>query len=72
MAAEREYIVLTGKTVYLRTAPIDPNDPFRGQFVRLNYEISTIPKDLTKDMALNEVSDVDDYGRSLLSQLQKS
>lgn len=61
MAAEREYIVLTGKTVYLRTAPIDPNDPFRGQFVRLNYEISTMPGDFAKD--LNKVSDVDDYGR---------
>jgi len=43
MVGEREYVVRTGKTVYLRTAPIDPRDLFRGDYVRLNYEISTIP-----------------------------
>ncbi len=42
MAAEREYIVQFGETVYLRTAPLDPRDLFRGDFVRLNYDISTI------------------------------
>lgn len=63
MAVEREFIVLTGKTIYLRTAPIDPNDPFRGQFVRLNYEISAIPKAKTKDMEPDKTADADDYGR---------
>ena len=43
MAGEREYIVRNGETIYLRTAPIDPRDLFRGDYVRLNYEISTIP-----------------------------
>ncbi len=62
MAAQREYIVLTGKTVYLRTAPIDPNDPFRGQFVRLNYEISSIPKDCLKDVSFTKSPDYDSYG----------
>lgn len=42
LAAGREYIVRYGETVYLRTAPLDPRDPFRGEFVRLNYDISTI------------------------------
>lgn len=42
MAGERELILNTGQTIYLRTAPIDPRDPFRGDFVRLNYEISRI------------------------------
>jgi len=43
MAGGREFILRKGKTIYLRTAPIDPRDLFRGDFVRLNYEISRIP-----------------------------
>lgn len=42
MAGQREYILATGETVYLRTAPIDPRDPFRGDFVRLRYRASDI------------------------------
>src|SRR5688572_18493165 len=44
MAGEREWIVRTGRTVLLRTAPIDPNDPMRGDYVRLDYEISRVPR----------------------------
>jgi uncharacterized membrane-anchored protein len=43
MAGLRETIIHTGKTVFLRTAPIDPRDPFRGDYVSLKYEISEIP-----------------------------
>ena len=43
MAGFREVIIHTGKTVFLRTAPVDPNDPFRGDYVSLKYEISEIP-----------------------------
>jgi uncharacterized membrane-anchored protein len=42
MAGEREHILRNGKIIYLRTAPIDPRDLFRGDYVRLNYEISRI------------------------------
>ena len=49
MAAEREWVVRTGRTVYLRTAPVDPNDPMRGDYVRLDYEIATVPKALCRD-----------------------
>lgn len=42
MAGKRETIVATGKTLYLRSAPIDPRDPFRGDFVRLRYGINSI------------------------------
>jgi uncharacterized membrane-anchored protein len=44
MAGEREWILHTGRTVLLRTAPIDPNDPMRGDYVRLDYEISRVPR----------------------------
>jgi uncharacterized membrane-anchored protein len=43
MAGEREYILRNGNVIHLRTAPIDPRDMFRGDYVRLNYEISRIP-----------------------------
>jgi uncharacterized membrane-anchored protein len=44
MAGEREWIVRTGRTVLLRTAPLDPNDPMRGDYARLDYEISHVPR----------------------------
>lgn len=43
MAGSREWILRTGPTVWLRTAPVDPRDPFRGDYLTLGYEISTIP-----------------------------
>ena len=49
MAGEREYILKTGKMVYLRTAPVDPRDIFRGDYVRLNYDISRIAADMVED-----------------------
>jgi uncharacterized membrane-anchored protein len=46
MAGEREWIVRTGRQILLRTAPIDPNDPMRGFYARLNYDISSVPRPL--------------------------
>jgi uncharacterized membrane-anchored protein len=48
MAVEREYVVRNGQIILLRTAPIDPRDMFRGDYVRLNYEISRIPVKMIK------------------------
>jgi len=44
MAGEREWIVRRGATVYVRTAPIDPRDPMRGDYLALNYAISTVSR----------------------------
>jgi uncharacterized membrane-anchored protein len=44
MAGEREWILRHGRSVLLRTAPIDPNDPMRGDYVRLDYDISQVPR----------------------------
>ena len=49
MAAEREWVLRSGKPMFLRTAPIDPQDPMRGDYVRLTYEIATVPKSLCRD-----------------------
>lgn len=43
MIGQREWIARTGTPITLRTAPLDPNDPMRGAYVRFNYEISTVP-----------------------------
>ncbi len=49
MAGQREWVARTGRVVTLRTAPIDPNDPMRGEYVKLNYEMSVVPRSLCRD-----------------------
>jgi uncharacterized membrane-anchored protein len=49
MAANRETILRTAPVVFLRTAPVDPYDAFRGDYVRLDYEISRVPTHLLRD-----------------------
>ena len=49
IAAKREWIVQTGETAFIRTAPIDPRDIFRGDYVRLSYEAATFSKDQVRD-----------------------
>jgi len=63
MAGEREFVYRTGRTVYLRTMPVDPQDRFRGDYVRLNYEISTIGKDSWRDDLKDRKRDEDAYRR---------
>jgi uncharacterized membrane-anchored protein len=48
MAGEREWVLRKGRTIYLRTAPIDPRDAMRGDYVRLSYEISRVPRELRR------------------------
>ena len=36
------YPLLTGKTVILKTQPVDPFDFFRGQYLTIDYEISRV------------------------------
>ena len=38
----KEYILATGQTVLLETEPVDPRDLLRGDYVVLNYKISSI------------------------------
>lgn len=56
MAGQREYIVRAGDRLYLRTAPIDPRDLFRGDFVRLDYPFSRIgPRQLGDQLTLDDL-----------------
>jgi len=49
IGGQREYVLHTGKIIYLRTAPVDPRDFFRGDYVNLNYEISNINETYFRD-----------------------
>jgi uncharacterized membrane-anchored protein len=41
----REYWIAVGEKIIFRTAPVDPRDLFRGDYVRLSYEISNLDLD---------------------------
>lgn len=43
MTGMRAYTLATGTRVLLKTLPVDPRDLFRGDYVRLRYEISRLP-----------------------------
>lgn len=43
MAGRHAYTLATGTPVLLKTAPVDPWDMFRGDYVVLSYEISLLP-----------------------------
>ena len=42
--AFKQYTVWTGQTVRLAVGPVDPRDPFRGDYVTFQYEISRIDR----------------------------
>lgn len=52
------YPLWTGKEIRIRTRPVDPRSLFRGNYARLQYDISTIGKncfDTKKGLRNNEV-----------------
>lgn len=51
VAGKRELIMAQPESYYLRTAPVDPRDIFRGDFVTLSYEIAQLPDTLWKEFA---------------------
>ena len=69
--AIKEFTLQTGEEVLLKTRPIDPRDLFRGDYVILNYEISTIDisslqKDVTdfkqNDKVYIPLNKIENYG----------
>jgi uncharacterized membrane-anchored protein len=42
LAGRHAYTLRTGQTVLLETAPVDPWEVFRGQYVQLSYKISQL------------------------------
>ena len=44
MVVDRTLLLRNGREIILPIVPVDPRDLFRGEYVRLGYEISTVPK----------------------------
>jgi uncharacterized membrane-anchored protein len=42
VAGAKQWELMTGTVIQLETAPVDPRDLFRGDYVVLNYRISTL------------------------------
>src|SRR5687768_14587272 len=73
MAGERELVVSMGRTIYLRTAPVDPRDVMRGDYVRLNYEISRVPQFMLRgSLSQSDSSDGKSRDRRVYAHLQES
>jgi len=52
------YPLWTGQEITLKIIPIDPRSLFRGNYARLNYDISSIPKSViepTENIRWNEI-----------------
>lgn len=56
VVVEREDVYRNGSVVYLRTAPVDPRDVFRGDYVQLAYDINRISLALA-DKSLHKRND---------------
>ncbi len=55
MIAGRATILRDGAEVALKTEPYDPRDLLRGQYVRLNYAISTLPVEHFRQTARSDL-----------------
>ncbi|MGE5705043.1 MAG: GDYXXLXY domain-containing protein [Clostridia bacterium] len=61
-----QYVAYTGQLITLKTAPVDPVDPFYGDYVTLNYEIALVDGNrVPHDVKLV------DYGKRVYVVLQK-
>ncbi len=49
------YTLLNGEEMILKTRPFDPSDPFRGDYVNLNYEAEQVPKELVDPAVVKKV-----------------
>ncbi len=54
MILDRENVLNTGKEYKFKTAPIDPSDPFRGKYIRLNFDDNTIEVQNEEDWVARE------------------
>lgn len=48
MIFDQQMTLNKGKAYKFLTEPLDPNDPFRGKFIRMNYQINTYETKETK------------------------
>ncbi len=46
-------VLLLGQEIRMRTEPVDPRDPFRGEYLTLRFAAETLPLSLLKDKSLS-------------------
>ena len=51
MVIDRTLLLKNGREIVLPIIPVDPRDIFRGEYVRLNYDISNVPEILLQGPA---------------------
>lgn len=56
----RAAILQNGKEIVLKTAPVDPRDLLRGDYVRLGYDITSIPTNSITDIGSRDVTGEDE------------
>ncbi len=54
MIALRAIPLLTGQTVMVKVAPVDPRDLFRGDYVILSYDFSRVPREGIEGLSEDE------------------
>jgi len=54
MIFEKEKILAQGKEFKFKTAPVDPNDPFRGKFITLDFDANSLEIANDSDYNANE------------------
>ncbi|WP_274629242.1 GDYXXLXY domain-containing protein [Arvimicrobium flavum] len=56
MIAGRASVLRKGAEVLLKVEPVDPRDLLRGDYVRLGYEIASIPTDLVANLPAGQAT----------------
>ena len=76
MVRQNEEIIHTGQVIKLRTAPLDPNDPFRGKYIALDFPDNSIRVEDPTSWRFDEhgyvLFDVDTAGFHVPVQISKS
>lgn len=69
----RESILTLGRTAVLQTVPVDPRDLFRGEYVVLRYEITTIGRDAADKRAqVNGIAGEIEEGDAVYTELWRT
>lgn len=74
MILERERVLNEGKAYKFKTEPIDPNDPFRGKYITLDYAISSYETEIEDWNPYEEVYiviDTDSLGFARIDTVNK-
>lgn len=75
MILDRESIVHSGVAYKFKTAPVDPNDPFRGKYISLRFEEDLVEVDTTQSWFIGEavfaLMGTDEKGFAKIESLSK-